>query len=116
MSLPEATQRRLPQIKAGLLEGKTSQEIATICHVRRETIERDKRSWRQSGELEDWVKEEAIRLHYLVVKKHPVDAYREVMRLLGKTLVQRIEAREQIDIRQIIVKMWKPTLEEEVRE
>ena len=102
MSLPESTQRRLPKIKAGLLEGRTAEEIGLECGVRRETIERDKRYWRQSGEMEDWIREEAIRLHYIIVKKRPVEAYREIMRLLGKTLVQRIEAREEVEIREFV--------------
>lgn len=99
MILPESTRRRLPRIKAGLLQGKTSEQIAIECGVQRLTIERDKQKWRESGDLEDWIREEAIRLHYIVVKKKPIEAYREIMRLLGKTITRKAELKTTKEIK-----------------
>lgn len=112
MSLSTQTQHRLPQIKEGLLSGKNYTEIGLICGVTERTIDRDVKAWVESRQFETWIKEEWLRLHTIILDKYPVEAYREVSRLLGKTLTQRIEAREQVEIKQaIIVKMWKPELE-----
>jgi len=107
MSLPEATRIRLPKIKTGLIEGKTSEQIAKECGVTRETIERDKHAWRQSGDFEDWIKEEWLRLHILIQEKDPVIAYKEITRLLGKTLTQKVET-ALTQKEPFVVKMWKP--------
>ena len=107
MVLPEATRIRLPKIKAGLLANKTSEQIAKECGVKRQTIERDKQEWRQSGDFEDWIKEEWMRLHLLIQKQDPVIAYREITRLLGKTLTQKVET-ALTQKEPFVVKMWKP--------
>jgi len=111
MLLPEATRIRLPKIKTGLIEGKTSQQIAEECSVTRETIERDKHAWRQSGDFEDWIKEEWLRLHLLIQQKDPVIAYREITRLLGKTLTQKVET-ALTQKEPFVVKLWKPKKDE----
>jgi hypothetical protein len=98
MSLSEATLRRLPKIKAGLLDGKTSQEIADQLHVRRETIERDKQAFRSSGIFEDWIREEWMRLHQIIVEEEPSEAYRQVSRLVGQMLTRKIERKDEIRI------------------
>lgn len=96
MTLPQQTLKRLPKIKAGLIQGLTIEQIAHTCSVYEKTIDRDLRAFRQSGEFEQWIREEALRLHYIIVQKRPVEAYREIMRLLGKTLTRRVEAKTEI--------------------
>ena len=83
------------------------EQIAKECGVKRQTIERDKREWRQSGDFEDWIKEEWLRLHLLIQQKDPVIAYREITRLLGKTLTQKVET-ALTQKQPFVVKMWKP--------
>ena len=107
MSLPQQTLQRLPKIKAGLLEGKTKDAIALLCHVTEKTIDRDLKQFRASNEFEDWLREEWQRLHYIILNENPTEAYRQLSRLLGQTLTRRIEATTELKAA-IIVKMWKP--------
>jgi hypothetical protein len=92
MSLPQKTLERLPRIKQGLLTGETITQIAEACNVRDKTIDRDLREFRQNGNFEDWLKEEWMRLHLIVLRHDPVEAYQQVTRLLGNALTRKIEA------------------------
>jgi len=99
MTLPTSTLQRLAKIKSGLLEGKTIAEIALDCRVYEKTIDRDLRKWRQSKEFENWLKEEWIRLHIIMQKKDPTEAYRQLTKLIGHLFVRKIE--KQIDVKEI---------------
>lgn len=99
MTLPTQTMKRIPRIKAALLQGLTTDQIADICKVTEKTIDRDLRAFRQSGAFDDWLREEWMRLHAIIQEKDPSEAYRQLTRLLGKTIVARIE--QKIDVREI---------------
>jgi len=92
MSLPRQTSIRLPKLKKGLILGQNLAEIARECHVTERTINRDKEAWLASGDFEVWLRDEWLRYHMLIGKTDPVEAYRQLSRLIGKTLTQRVEA------------------------
>jgi len=96
MTLPTQTAKRLPTIKASLIEGLTITQIAKKCSVYEKTIDRDLRVFRQSGEFEAWLKEEWMRLHHIIIKQNPTEAYKQITRLIGQTITRRIEARTEI--------------------
>ena len=96
MSLPQQTVKRLPKIKAGLLIGKKAYTIAEECGVTEKTIDRDLKKWRQSGDFVDWIKQEWVRLHHVVVTENPVEAYRQLTRLLGQTFIRKMEVKKEI--------------------
>ena len=93
MTQPQQTLQRLPKIKAGLLEGKQIDEIAVLCKVTEKTVDRDLQKFRASPLFEEWLREEWQRVHYIIIKEHPVEAYRQLTRLLGQTFTRRIEAK-----------------------
>lgn len=107
-----ATRKRLSKIIKALLEGKNHDEIAEICGVKnRKTIERDLIAWRNSGGFEDFLNNEWLKLHGKIKKLDPHEAYRQITKLLGKTLTQKIKG--EIEHSQIVVKMWKPEKDED---
>ena len=94
-ALPIKTRRRMPQIIKGLLEGKTHATIGEICGVRRETISRDLKKWREAGGFDTWVEDEFFRLHGYV-KNEPISAetaYRVIAKMKEKTITNKISAR-----------------------
>lgn len=105
--LSSATRKRLPKIIEGLLAGKTHQQItASLGLKNRSTIERDLRAWRETGGYEEFLHNEWLQLHGKIKESDPVEAYRQISKLLGKTLTQKIET--ELTGGQIVVKMWKP--------
>ena len=115
MSLSRQTLKRLPIIKAGLLKGLNYTQIGQQCGVTEKTIDRDIKAWVQSGDFERWLREEWLRLHAIIINQNPEEAYKQLSKLLGKTLVRRIEAKTEITggEKPIIIKMWKPKFEEQ---
>lgn len=114
MSLSKQTLHRLPKIKAGLLEGFTYTEIGKSCGVTKRTIDRDMQAFATSGLLEAWVKTEWARMYGIIQQKEPVEAFRNLTKLLGKMVTRKIEAHseEKIDItKTFVVKMWKPEID-----
>jgi len=109
MSLSEPTRRRLPRVKKGLINGLTIGQIADICRVTEKTIDRDLNKFRASPLFEEWLREEWQRVHYIIINENPVEAYRQLTRLLGQTFTRRIEKHELTELKAaIIVKLWKP--------
>lgn len=100
MSLSTQTQKRLPQIKQGLLKGLNYTQIGAKCGVTERTIDRDVKVWVSSGDFEDWIKEEWIRLHQIVVNESPIEAYKNLTKLVGNMLTRKIERKEQLEIRE----------------
>jgi len=93
MSLSQQAKHRLPTIKEGLLTGQTYTQIGEKLGVQKRTIDRDLKAFRQSGEFEAWLKEEWMRLHHIIIKQNPVEAYKQITRLIGHTITRRIEAK-----------------------
>jgi len=96
MSLSTSTLERLPKIQKGLITGLNREEIGKQCNVTEKTIDRDITRWVDSGLFEVWLKEEWMRHHIKVSKKHPIEAYRQLTKLLGQTLTHRMELKEEI--------------------
>jgi len=110
MSLSRQTLKRLPQIKQGFRKGDSYEQIASACDVHHRTIERDVQSWVESGLFEVWIKEEFVDLHNYARTANPMEAYKQIAKIIGKMVTHKLEAKETIDVttRHIIVKMWKP--------
>jgi len=110
MSLSRMTLQRLPAIKEGLREGLNRDQIGERCGVSEKTIDRDMKSWVESGLFEVWLKEEFVELHNYARTKNPIEAYKQIAKIVGRMVTHKAELKEQIDVttRQIIVKMWKP--------
>jgi len=92
MSLSTQTLQRLPKIKQDLLSGQTITQIAEHCGVQDKTIDRDLAKFRNSGEFEEWLKEEWMRIHYIIIHENPTEAYRNLTKLVSNMLTRRIEA------------------------
>ena len=90
------TRKRLPTIKTSLLKGLNRDQIGEKCGVTEKTIDRDVKAWVESGDFETWIKEEFLRLHAQIIHNDPVEAYRQITKLLGRTLTQRVEAIQEI--------------------
>ena len=105
MSLSKQTRIRLPRIKKGLIDGLTLGQIADICKVTEKTIDRDKQQWIRSGDFENWLREEWVRYHIMIGKKDPVEVYRQLSKLVGRQIAQRISAEVKQDVKFEIT--WK---------
>ncbi len=109
MSLTQQTQQRLPTIKAELIKGTSYPDIGKKLGVTERTIDRDIKAFVNSGDFETWLKEEWLRLHNQVIHEDPVEAYRNVSKLISRMITQRQELKADITERQIkIVRMWQP--------
>jgi hypothetical protein len=90
--LPTQTIIRLPKIKQGLREGLNYQKIADLCNVKSEkTIDRDMQAWVQSGDFEIWLKTEFVILHSHAVVADPIEAYKEIAKIVAKMVTQKRE-------------------------
>ena len=87
------TEARLEMIKRGLLEGWTQDKIAEECGVCRETISRDVRAWKITGGLETWVRGKFHDMQDKAEQEDFMGAYREIMKLVARTMTQRTEAK-----------------------
>lgn len=101
MSLSTQTLKRLPTIKAGLLKGLNYTQIGNKCGVTERTIDRDIKVWLESGQFETWIKEEWIRLHNLIIHEEPVEAYRQLTKILAKMVTRKAELKTTEEIREI---------------
>lgn len=90
--LPEDTKKRLPAIMEALSHGKNNEEIAAQLAVSKYVIAYDRLLWRQSAGYEVWVYEEFHRLHTAIADQHPIVAYKEMGKLLGRIFAQKIKA------------------------
>ncbi len=89
-ALSKATRIRLPKIKRGLIDRQTEAEIAERCHVHRVTISRDIQKWTQTPDFEIWLKE--VWLNEYKHVSHD-EAFRQITKLLTKTLTAKIRAK-----------------------
>jgi len=90
MSVSTPTKIRLPKIKHGLILGQTLEQIANECNVTERTIRRDKEAWVKSPEFDNWLRSEWLRFHLLIGRTDPLEAYRQLSKLVGKQIAQRI--------------------------
>lgn len=105
--LPYHTRKRLPLIIDGLLAGKNYEQIAHDCGLKSpKTIQRDLERWRDRGGLESFLQNEWLRMHGKVKQLDPIEAHRQLTRLLGRTLTQKVKA--EVEHGEIVVKMWQP--------
>ena len=91
MSLSQQTLRRLPTIKAKLLQNWTIGQIADILGVTERTIDRDLKAFLDSGQFEQWLKEEWVHLHAKIVAENPIEAYRQVSKLISRNITRKAE-------------------------
>ena len=95
MTLSKQTLIRLPKIKQGLIKGLTIEQISGKCGVYEKTIDRDIHAWVESGLFTTWIREEWVRLHSQIIHDDPVEAYRQVSKLVAKSIVQRAEIKSE---------------------
>ena len=95
--LPKKTAFRLPKIKHGLREGWGYQQIAEYCGLKSsQTIDRDMKAWVESGDFELWLKTEFIELHEHVRVANPVEAYRNICKIVARMVTRKTEVTEDI--------------------
>ena len=91
--LSYSTQKRLPRIIEGLIKGENYDQIAEAVGVKnRRTIERDIKAWRDTGGFEDFFIAEFLELHGKIRESDPVEAYKQITKLIARTLTRKIEA------------------------
>ena len=99
--LPHKTTIRLPKIKQGLREGLNYQQIAESCGVKSaQTIDRDMKAWVESGLFEVWLKTEFVELHEHTRVANPLEAYKEIAKIVAKMVTRRTEVKQDIDIQE----------------
>jgi hypothetical protein len=89
MSLSQQTMQRLPTIKAELLQGTSYPDIGKKLGVTERTIDRDIKAFVNSGNFETWLKEEWLRLHSQVIHDDPIEAYRNVSKLISRMVTRK---------------------------
>lgn len=99
MSLSTYTLKRLPQIKEGLRAGQSRETIGKRCGVTEKTIDRDIGAWVESGLFEVWLKEEFVDLHTYARDNDPIEAYKQVAKIIAKMVTRKIEAKAEISER-----------------
>ena len=87
------TLARLPKIKAGLIDHKTTSEIASECSVSRKTISRDIHSWLLTPDFEVWLKEAWLSEYVKASKK---EAFHWLTILLGKMVTRKVETKTEV--------------------
>ena len=101
MSLSTQTLKRLPAIKEGLLKGLNYTQIGGKCGVTEKTIDRDIGKWVESGQFETWIKQEFLRLHTIMIHEYPLEAYRQISKILGRMVTRKAEVKTVEEIREI---------------
>jgi hypothetical protein len=96
MYLPTQTRIRLPKIKDGLRNGLNYTKIGASCGVTSQTIDRDMKAWVESGDFEVWLKTEFAELHGYARTANPMEAYKEISKLVGKMVTRKIEAKTEV--------------------
>jgi len=114
MTLSKQTLKRLPKIKSGLLLGLSHEKIGESCGVSKKTIDRDFKAWVNSGDFETWLKEEWVRLHNIILRESPLEAYRQVSKLVGMMVTRKIEKKAQIKISEQVVTLNVTENEDEI--
>ncbi len=103
-------QRR--QIIAKQILYKTTQQIAKQCGVCKRTILRDIKTWKQEGGFEELLLDEFIQSYPTIKKAFPEKAFDRLCYLLGKTMTQRRELKEETSLniqeKVLHLHMWKP--------
>lgn len=74
-----------------LREDATQEQIAAKIGCHRNTVVNDFRKWRKTEGYLDWLHEEQLRLYGKVVEEDPVTAFKEVNKLIAKSMVAQIE-------------------------
>ena len=110
MSLSTQTLKRLPKIKEGLRKGLNREQIGQSCGVTEKTIDRDVNAWVESGLFETWLRLEFVDLHNYVRDANPIEAYKQIAKIVAKMVTRKAEIQESLDVttRQFIIKLWKP--------
>jgi len=96
ITLSNADKKHLPKIKSLLLQGKSQVEISVALGLRRETVNRKIRRWMQTEDFEQWLKEVWLDLYREVRHDNPVEAFRQISKILGRVLEKKPSLAEQI--------------------
>lgn len=105
MSLSTQTVKRLPIITDGLIKGLNYTQIGSKCGVTEKTIDRDVKAWVESGQFETWIKQEWMRLHQIIIHEDPMEAYRNISKLVAKMITRKAEFKAEITERLELVEL-----------
>ena len=97
-------EQRLEIIKRELPRGTNQEDIAKLCGCVRETISRDIRAWELSGGFEAWLRSEWRELFDDLRDEDTPLVFREVSKLVARTMTQRTEAR----VEGFTLRIWQP--------
>jgi hypothetical protein len=89
--LTTQTNIRLPKIKYGLMHKQTREQIGTLCNVTEKTIRRDIQAWIKTEDFYQWLHELWLHLYGKIDNVELV--FKEVTRLLGKGMTQKVETK-----------------------
>ncbi len=103
-------EQRLEVIKRELPRGSTQSEIAELCGVCRETINRDIRAWELSDGFGEWARREFRELYYDLKDEDKPLTFRELGKLVARSMTQRTESKVEGFGKLII---WRPGEEKE---
>ena len=97
MSLSTYTLTRLPYIKQGFRKGLSRTQIGLSCKepVTEKTIDRDMKAWVTSGQFEIWLKEEFAELHHYAREANPMEAYKEISKIVGRMITHKTEIKSE---------------------
>lgn len=86
--------RKPPEARRSLIKQKITQinidEIAKLCGVSERTIDRDIAHMKETGEWQDWIELELLRLHINGEVDDDIK-YREMAKLYARTIIQKRE-------------------------
>jgi len=98
MSQMSPKQRR--QIIRENIIQKTTKQIAVMCNVTKRTITRDILKWKQEGGFEEFLMDEFLKSYPHIKETFPEKAFDRLCYLLGKTITQKREVKQDIDIQE----------------
>ena len=90
---------------------KSISQIAIDCGVDEKTIDRDIKKLKESGEWDQWIEAEFLRLSRST-NVSDTAKFKEYRQLYGKTLVQKTEIETKGDVN-ITFKMWRPNIDDD---
>lgn len=94
VTLTHQTLARLPTIKHGLIQKWSEERIAQECKVTRRTIIRDIQAWIKTDDFYEWLHQLWLHLYSTLDDNQLV--FREVSRLIGRGMTQKIQAETKI--------------------
>lgn len=78
--------------------GKSYEKLAEICMCHKDTVMKDMKAWKNSGEFEALLLDEWKELHGIVKNEDPIEAYKVLSRMLMKTMREKIDINQNVTV------------------